>query len=173
MTEFDYIDPLITEIEHYKERHDALTDYVSKQQQVINNIKAENKRLREALTEIAESDEIAQHIAQQANEELDRKVAEAQGWKLLTGDLANEPDYWVNGNIYKCDYHPSTNWQQAGELVEKYKIDLEYVDTNWEATIWDLLNNVPIAETAADTPTRAICLATVASVFGDEVSDER
>ena len=101
--------------------------------------------------------------SEMTNEELDSAVATAQGWKLLTGDLANEPDYWVNGNIYKCDYHPSTNWQQAGELVEKYKIDLEYVDTNWEATIWDLLNNVPIAETAADTPQRAICLAVLAA----------
>ena len=87
------------------------------------------------------------------NEELDKAVAEAQGWVHET-----EWGIWTPHN-----YHPSTNWQQAGELLEKYKIDLEYVDTNWEATIWDLLNNVPIAETAADTPQRAICLAVLAA----------
>ena len=101
------------------------------------------------------------------NEELDKAVAEAQGWTLINkvSGLDAFIGTWVSENV-RIDqefYHPSTNWQQAGELLEKYKIDLEYVDTNWEATIWDLLNNVPIAETAADTPQRAICLAVLAA----------
>lgn len=70
------------------------------------------------------------------------------------------------------DYHPSTNWKQAGELVEKFKIVIGFVEN--EKSEWGAreayktsLNDMHFA----DTPTRAICLAVVASVYGEEVDE--
>jgi hypothetical protein len=90
------------------------------------------------------------------NEELDRKVAEDQGWWNADGMWMSNDDEAIT-----TTYSPSTNWQQAGELMEKYKIDLHYEPMadgkNWHAAFCG-----NIAEVWAETPQRAICLAVLA-----------
>ena len=93
------------------------------------------------------------------NTELDREVAEAQGW------VCDEygPDGWVwrdNKGNRKCianEYHPTTNWQQCGELIEKYKLSLWFsrADNLWVCT------DHRITDITGKTPQEAVCKAVV------------
>jgi hypothetical protein len=93
------------------------------------------------------------------NEELDYEVA-----KVAT-DFIGTMEQWkeVCNKWMDCGespYRPSTNWQQAGELLEKYKIELWRLGDNWKAGTSSLTDGV-VAQ--ADTPQRAICLAMLAA----------
>lgn len=92
-----------------------------------------------------------------ADEEIDRKVAQVQG--MCTDWDTNY--YTPQGE----QYHPSTNGQQAMELLEKYKVAIFYDSGDWYAEIAKLYED----SFCADTPTRAICLAVLAA---EGVSDE-
>jgi hypothetical protein len=90
------------------------------------------------------------------NEELDKAVAELQGWKKEPdGRLWRSPDKHIYSGL---PYRPSTIWKQAGELVEKYKVELfnHIEDGSWSA----YARGQTVGEGGrADTPQRAICLA--------------
>ena len=104
------------------------------------------------------------------NEELDKAVAEAHGWakwyNWMDSDYDGEfPAYRVNGHgavwAYwsKEDmelYSPSTNWQQAGELLEKYHIELEWKGAEWIASTYSPERE---SQSISSTPQRAICMA--------------
>ena len=76
------------------------------------------------------------------NEELDKAVAKAQGENPST------------------HYNPSTNWEQAGELLEKYAITLTpYGDVHGNVCEWRAITSESKGYATADTPQRAICLA--------------
>mgnify|MGYP001552717862 CR=1 FL=1 len=95
------------------------------------------------------------------NEELDKAVAEAQGWSEDWLDESKGLGLWIKSlggeSIGMGTYHPSTNWQQAGELLEKYKIDLSF---DGEDCLAEISGNY---FAYADTPQRAICLAVLAA----------
>jgi hypothetical protein len=92
------------------------------------------------------------------NEELDKAVAELQGWKKEPdGRLWRSPDKHIYSGL---PYRPSTIWKQAGELLEKYNIQLDppnFGSTEWSAAAQDIEE-----WSYADTPQRAICLAVLA-----------
>ena len=94
------------------------------------------------------------------NEELDKAVAEAQGWKHVAN---SDWEFMRNGAMWLASqYHPSTNWQQAGELVEKYEIDINLVQH-------DITGEIVCAQASGSSPVydidykRAICLAVLAA----------
>ena len=92
--------------------------------------------------------------------ELDRKVAEAQGWKVIdTGanSWAIKTKDMYSISHYKYDYRPSINWQQAGELLEKYRLNLVRFDDGWQC------GKVGRIYPKADTPQISICLAVLAA----------
>lgn len=109
-------------------------------------------------------------ITDLSNEQINYWVAKAQGWKHSAGYWRYDYETQKTGKeiVYK-NYHPSTNWQQAGELVEKFKLELWCLGDNWKAGTVTLTDGV-VAK--ADTPRKAICMAVIASVYGDEVNDE-
>lgn len=110
-------------------------------------------------------------VSELGREALNRWTAKAQGWKLdCTGRWLDDDQF----KAWKIDYTPSTNWQQAGELVEKYEISL---GKHGSLEIWAAdLNPHNIGTLGKNwhgpTPQIAICRAVVASVYGDEVPEE-
>jgi len=97
------------------------------------------------------------------NEELNKAVAEAQVWRLIDdglGTLWQKSDSDVD--IIPCSrYDPINNWQQAGELIEKYKFDLRYIGDS-PTRVW-MASSGSNVTMFADTPQRAICLAVLAA----------
>ena len=110
----------------------------------------------------------------------------------LTGDNL---DYWVakaqpNSGIYiasngkpyisydSCEadyYHPSTNWQQCGELITDFGIEVKPLQNRMDGSWYAICkyyscyrNNGSVGLSAQE----AICRAVCASVYGEEVSDE-
>lgn len=111
--------------------------------------------------------------------------------ELLTGDLLNLvvakalgytenfPCYEENGKsvflIHEMSYescfpvfNPSEKWEQCGQLIERFKIESEYInDSAWCISLWNK-DGKRIAVKDKDLKT-AICRCVVKSVFGDEV----
>lgn len=93
------------------------------------------------------------------DDEINRKVAEAQGW---TDGYTTNPSWKMDNNEYIAvpDYDPVNNSQQAGELLEKYEMELmrtrlETVDQSWRA-------GDGYSYAYADTWRKAACLAVIA-----------
>lgn len=100
------------------------------------------------------------------NEQLNYWVAKAHGWSMNSDGCWEE-----NGKAVHCEfsmvpnkYSPSTNWKQAGELIEKYKLDINY---HYESDGWECWSNLKKPAYNVS-PQRAICMAVIASVFGEE-----
>ena len=101
-------------------------------------------------------------------DKLDYWVAKAQGWNLDTeyDDRCNQYTALTGRRFYT----PSTNWQQCGELIEKFEADLgPFHSQQWIACVWS-----GSEEFSMDgiTPQEAICRAVVASVYGEEVPND-
>ena len=115
-------------------------------------------------------------ISDMTNEQLDYWVAKAQGWDFVRKQRTEYgfvyQVWWNSPNsfIKAKDYHPSTNWQQAGELVEKFNV---MIAPSWvtEKNGWHGACSYEQEPVSADTPTKAICIAVIASVFGEEIND--
>lgn len=68
---------------------------------------------------------------------LDTKVAEAQGWEAWHGTYWDVPGKEDGDMTYHInDYHPSTDMAQAMELLIKYKIDINWDLDGITATFW-------------------------------------
>ena len=110
-------------------------------------------------------------IYDMTNEQLGYWCAKAQGWKKKYPYNNLEP-YWLDdtGTIIHSDweYHPTTNWQQAGELVEKFEVAVYMGSDDSDQEYWFAKCTVG-GMGKADTPTRAICMAVIASVYGEEI----
>ena len=113
-------------------------------------------------------------LTELTDEELDRYCALAQGWK----EVAVAPNllFWVEGDIddpnmviLQENYHPTSNKAQAFKLMEKFEMHVDVTDKMTTAVIWE---GRVRTEQYAGTPQRAICLAVVASKYGEEVDDE-
>ncbi len=109
--------------------------------------------------------------------ELDYWVAKAQGWELIDF-LGDGEMYWNDPHSTyikrKCGYHPTTNWAQCGELLEKFEMHL-FRPSRWSPKndIWGAMTNVHVdAVGEGHDQKTAICRAVVASKFGEEVSDD-
>lgn len=110
-------------------------------------------------------------------DKLDYWVAKAQGWvhRVTTEHMAkrgfDEPFYWrIPSKGFCSQYHPSANWQQCGELIEKFDIELVY---HPRSSGFRSRSGISGPFFHGSTPQEAICRAVVASVYGEEVNDEQ
>lgn len=134
-------------------------------------------------------------VSELTGAELDYWVAKAQGWEYGKDAFG---DYWQaefpqasNKSIFGeplgiriRDYYPTINWQQCGELIEKFNADVFYVDNGnrWSCRVvmsdWTEtggIKNITIYRSDlqyGSTPQEAICRVVVASVYGKEVPAE-
>jgi hypothetical protein len=104
---------------------------------------------------------------------LDWAVAKCEGVELYSGPRDNNPAYkanWVrrkHGDLYQ----PSTDWSQAGPIIEREWIDLHCVnDSLWEAECPAVGG---LAMQNGPTPLEAAMRCYVASKLGDEVEIPR
>jgi len=94
--------------------------------------------------------------------ELDRDVAEALGMSLddkgFPYAVCDDPDYRM---VTPEAFTPSTNWQQAGELLEEYKICIQILKSGiWNAAATSEWNDK--TQVFAESPQEAICKAVIA-----------
>lgn len=118
-------------------------------------------------------------VSELSNEQLDYWCAKAQeldGFPVMDGDhiagykiYCDPKDSTRRSDLRRSEwYYPSTNWQQAGKLVEKFKVDVNwFADNTWKS--FCMTKHSVTVEQYADTPTRAICMAVIASVCGEEI----
>jgi hypothetical protein len=100
---------------------------------------------------------------------LDWAVATAEGHKAELDD--NEVVSWkvILSNAYRLVWQPSTNWSQAGAIIERELITLDYNPLNPnEGRPW-IATTRSGAEEYGATPLIAAMRAYVSSVFGDDV----
>jgi len=95
----------------------------------------------------------------------DALVALAQEWENHSSKL------WLtdDGFMPKKSYTPSSGNAQTFDLIEKFKINLNYVDHFLEDTYWVANSRT---NTGSSTPAISICKAVIASKWGDEIPDE-
>jgi hypothetical protein len=99
---------------------------------------------------------------------LDWAVATAEGHKAELDD--NEVVSWkvILSNAYRLVWQPSTNWSQAGAIIERELITLDYNPLKSKGRPW--IATLPSgAEEQGATPLIAAMRAYVSSVLGDEV----
>ena len=104
---------------------------------------------------------------------LDWAVAKCEGIELESGYGVQETSGYydrllVDGRMSKGQsmlvrYTPSTDWAQAGELIEKEMVSLEWTGEDWMAYIWH------DREYFGPTPLVAAMRCYVDHVIGDEV----
>ena len=99
---------------------------------------------------------------------LDWAVATAEGYKAELDD--NEVVSWkiILSNAYRLVWQPSTNWSQAGAIIERELITLDYNPLKFEGRPWIATLPSGVEEQGA-TPLIAAMRAYVSSVLGDEV----
>jgi len=116
-------------------------------------------------------------VSELEGQALDYWTAKAQGWRKARHDNpAIFCSIWNGNRTPVKEYTPSTNWQQAGELVDKYNLIIQPLLEKihiWGASKvydWDM-NDDPMYEWVqkGPTPQIAICRAVVASVYGEEI----
>ncbi len=106
--------------------------------------------------------------------ELDYWVAKAQEWDLVDNQTVgyfiwNTPDNdWIDQEIYT----PTTNWAQCGALLEEFSVDVYIHEDEGDMEWWGAQAQSKLAVYSCPDPRIAICRAVVASVFGEEVSDD-
>jgi len=71
------------------------------------------------------------HIEQATPEQLDYATAVAQGWNLDAGRWINQYDFecWIS------EYHPTTDQQQCGELIDNFEIATSKQGNEWVAVL--------------------------------------
>jgi hypothetical protein len=121
------------------------------------------------------------NIQNLTNPQANRLAALAQEWTAenITSNVGDNRESFPCWRTHKGiepvgNYTPTTNGQQAMDLLKKYNIYLE--------PFWITSNNVPwiaLCEKAteidwqeADTPERAITLAVIASKWGTEIDEK-
>ena len=109
--------------------------------------------------------------------QLDYWVAKSQGWKegmfITNSKHKRVATSWVGSKYLIDSYTPTSSWSQTGELLTPFSICIDcekQEDTNGNIymEVSDLLGNTFVF-TDNTTLLKAICLAVVVSVFGNEV----
>jgi hypothetical protein len=115
--------------------------------------------------------------------QLDYWVARAENINIALDTSAITNPNWHHRTVVNRDtkkaYCPSTDWAHGGPIIERERIDLEFMDdAGWIATIsawnvgWICEHLIDVAAETAPTPLVAAMRAYVASKFGEEVPDE-
>jgi len=89
----------------------------------------------------------------------------AKGQESAVGTLINEGSI----NEKPITYDPEHNWEQCGELIDKFNISLTFEEDGlWSATCYDENTNEGEDVGLGKTAQQAICRCVVASVYGDD-----
>jgi len=82
------------------------------------------------------------------------------------------PAVKVVDGVHSVNYSPSTNWAQAGKIIEREKIDLKFSnDGEAEATLWVQIFGVPNSITEyGETPLIAAMRCFVKAKLGNEIN---
>lgn len=112
-------------------------------------------------------------VSELTGDKLDYWVAKAQGWDKSFNKLGLYA-VWVTeyGDEPIHHYKPTTNWQQCGELIEKFNLNLLRLDDGWKSGYVYSYADKDVMFAKGSTPQEAICRAVVASIYGEEVSDD-
>lgn len=120
---------------------------------------------------------------------LDYWVAKAQGLAVAIEYQVTCPRrltaVWIEQDGKRIDYQadhysPSTNWAQAGPIIEAEKIDLiHYGEDGYKGGLWEAVRRIhthyidqrPGDATGGPTPLIAAMRAFVAAKFGDEIAE--
>lgn len=117
---------------------------------------------------------------------LDDAVAIALGWVRFPTDGVERGSVWYleadkapYGLSYSRDFwHPSTNWEQVGQLIEQFKPWLsppvfdpgaEVPEEGWDAEIYYANGMESVQAIACPTPQIAVCRAIVLLKLGEEI----
>ncbi|NIP41342.1 MAG: DUF2591 domain-containing protein [candidate division Zixibacteria bacterium] len=96
-------------------------------------------------------------------------VAKAWGWEKKQNGYKSY-DYYEGcipaDSVLVKNYRPDRNWDQCGELIEKFDLDIVLGVSVRHPKYHDVLLN-------EGTLKQNICRAVVASVYGEEVPEER
>ena len=97
-------------------------------------------------------------------EDLDYAVAYSKGYTLQTAKD-------INGDSFKEEYKPSTNWERGGHIIEEKRITIIGYDNQWEAhlTVGSFVDSGVGDWISGPTPLIAAMRAYVLSVLGEEV----
>lgn len=89
--------------------------------------------------------------------------------RIIDGGTAFE---WLRSGCY----HPASDWKDGGPIIERWKIDLEFLDDHWTASIaewrdgWLTEHLHQTGFGSGATPLLAAMRCFVASKFGEEVA---
>lgn len=103
--------------------------------------------------------------------ELNRAVAEIEGWKFLMSEGGGYAKWSPPGthpavNVYSLPDNPppyATDWQWCGPLLTKLLSTGSWGLEYWHGGEYMMLNYEKETTSKADTPQRAICLAVIAA----------
>jgi hypothetical protein len=114
-------------------------------------------------------------VAELEGRALDEWVARALGYKSGNDVPSTLTGEWSDGSGTKNDWTPSTDWAQAGPIIERERIQTVPQNVNhlrWSAYIDEGLRPGQYAiEEFGTTLLEAAMRAYVAKVFGEEVQD--
>lgn len=95
-------------------------------------------------------------------------VARAQGWEVQRYSDRGGVIVINDSGTANNHYSPDLDWEQCGELIEEFNVELLRLSTGEWVGRRRCFNGV-----LSTYPKTAICRAVVDSVFGEEVDDER
>lgn len=102
---------------------------------------------------------------------LDWAVATAQKLDVYVFDQDKPYCYTTDPECSGRSYSPSVQWDQAGPIIESYKIDFAYEDNGiLFAYAWDLDGREGCGQAHGNTHLVAACRAVVDGKLGDTVS---
>ena len=90
-------------------------------------------------------------------------------WEI---DPPRTDGYCSGRRILSRSFQPSTEWFDLGPLIDKFKINIEWVDDGKYCSAFIKPVTGPDDVRFGQTPQIAACRAIVASVYGEEVDDE-
>ena len=115
---------------------------------------------------------MSKKITALTDEQINYWVAKAQGWDEIEQHGFSNEDVWLHGSDYVMnvsDYTPTTNSAQAWDLMIKYELLVGKMHNEERYGAKSLTTQNINDISFADTPQKAVCLAVIASVYGEEI----
>jgi len=108
------------------------------------------------------------------DDEINYWVAKAQGFVFREGNGFSNPAMWMLGDDEQYEirnYKPVSNWSQAGELLEKFLMDVRISESkiNMYRPVSEPWNYHYIISDRDYK--KAICLAVIVSIYGEEIEE--
>ena len=132
------------------------------------------------------------HVSQLVGQALDWAVAKAAGVQMFEmGHHGNWPGnyevtkatqvepavirdlmgkLWFEASLRSVPWSPSTDWSQAGPIIEKHQIELAWDGVDRKALWWKATHQDIVQFQMGETPLIAACRAIVAAHLGEVVS---